>query len=420
MTTPKSPDPCPAPPTTAALAPLWAAAALCLVTACGGGGGDTAAPPVNTPAPPAGSPPAAPVTAPRATVMTSSLNAPWGLAFLPDGRMLVTQKGGSLVVLSAGAASTTAVSGVPAVASSGQGGLLDLAIDPDFPTSPWVYFTYTEAGSGGAGTAVARGRLVGNQLLDVAVIFRQTPKVAGSNHFGSRLAFRTDKTLFVTLGERQQDDPSSPGTLYAQNPSNGLGKVVRIARDGSIPAGNPDFGIGALAGLWSIGHRNPQGAAIHPGTGELWLNEHGPQGGDELNRVAAGENFGWPRRSYGCVYGASYPGNDNSSCRIGGGSHAPTFVEPVTYWGPTSIAPSGLAIYTGAGFPEWQGDALLGALATDQGVWRVDLDGSEPPGREKLAITGLSGERVRVVKQGPDGWLYLLTDSGKLIRVDRP
>ncbi len=366
------------------------------MAACGGGGGgsDSAAP-----APP-------PAGAPRAVVLMSGLSSPWGFAFLPDNRIVVTQKSGTMVIISAdGSTKSAPLSGVPAVASAGQGGLLDVAIDPDFETDPWVYWTYAEAGSGGSGTAVARGHLSGTALVDVQVIFRQLPKVLGDGHFGSRLVFRSDKTLYVTLGEREEESPAQDVTTH-------LGKVVRIERDGSVPAGNPNLGGTARPELWSLGHRNPQGAALHPTTGELWLVEHGPQGGDELNRITPGGNYGWPIKSYGCNYGDPV----GTACRIGGGTHAPTYIEPVSYWVPTSIAPSGLVFYTGAGFPEWQGNAFLGALA-GKALWRVVLSGATEVSRERLFAS--LGERIRCVRQGPDGWLYLLTDSGKLIRIER-
>ena len=360
--------------------------------------------------------PAPTLPPPRVTTLNSTLSGPWGLAFLPNGRMLVTQKQGTMVMLSGDGATVLAtLSGVPPVDASGQGGLLDVAVDPqfDFVTHPWVYWSYAEAGTGGKGTAVARGRLVGTALLDVQVIFRQVPKTSASNnHYGSRLAFRADGTLFVTLGERQLDNPSAPTTLYAQNVTNHLGKVVRINRDGTVPPGNPDFGASAQPELWSIGHRNPQGAAIHPSTGELWIVEHGPQGGDELNRVVAGGNYGWPLKSYGCPYGSPI----GDACRVGGGTHAPTYVEPVSYWVPTSIAPAGMIFYTGDRFPEWHGNALFGALA-GTALWRVALNGNALAARERLF--GNLGERIRHVREGPDGWIYLLTDSGKLLRVER-
>jgi len=369
--------------------------ACALLSACWGCGGSAPAPaPVQT-------------GIPRTVTLNASLSSPWGLAFLPDGRMLVTQKGGTMLVLAADGASVLAtLGGLPAVVSDGQGGLLDLALDPDFATDPWVYWTYSEPGTGAeaglSGTAVARGRLVGDALRDVAVLYRQVPKVSGAGHFGSRLAFRGDKTLFVTLGERQKGSP-------AQDLATTLGKVIRIRRDGTIPSDNPGI-TGARPEIWSYGHRNPQGAAIRPGTDELWVTEHGPQGGDELDRILPGGNFGWPLVSYGCNYGD--PVGD--ACRIGGGIHAPTYVEPVSYWVPTSIAPAGLLFYTGTRFPGWQGNAFLGALA-GQALWRVELRGNKEVARERLL--GDLGERIRDVVQGPDGFLYLLTDGGKLIQL---
>lgn len=381
-----------------------AVASAIFAVACGGGGGGEV---VAAPTPPTSPPPAA---APQLTTLHSGLSAPWGLALLPDGRMLVTQKAGSLLLLSADGRSTLAtISGVPAVVSAGQGGLLDVALDPDFASTPWVYLSYAEPGSGAeagrSGTAVARGRLVGNALQDVAVIFRQAPKVTGGGHFGSRLVFSNDKTLFVTLGERQLGSP-------AQDLAQTLGKVVRIQRDGSIPAGNPALGAGARPGIWSYGHRNPQGAALHPTSGELWLSEHGPQGGDEINIARAGANYGWPIKSYGCNYGSPV----SEGCRLGGGVHAPAFIEPLTYWVPTSVAPAGLVFYTGAMFPEWRGQLFSGALA-GQTLWRLQLSGNTVAARE--AMFASLGERFRDVRQAPDGALLLLTDSGKLMRLAR-
>ena len=387
---------------------LLALAGATAAAACGGSGDD--APAVAGPAPapaPAPAPPPASSSI-TATTFTSGLSSPWGMAFLPDARILVTLKGGSLVIVSADGKTVSApLSGVPAVNSSGQGGLLDVAIDPDFATTPWVYLSYSEDGAGGSGTAVARGQLVGNALQNVQVIFRQLPKVSGSGHYGSRLVFRNDKTLFVTLGERQQGSP-------AQDLTGHLGKVVRINRDGSVPAGNPDFGAGSRRELWSVGHRNPQGAALHPGTGELWQSEHGPQGGDEINISRAGANFGWPNVSYGCNYGDPV----GNACRIGGGTHAPTYVEPLTTWTPTSIAPSGLAFYTGSMFPEWQGNLFMGALA-GTALWRLTFSGNTLTAPEELLKS--LGERIRDVRQGPDGALYLLTDGsgGRILRVAR-
>jgi glucose/arabinose dehydrogenase len=344
---------------------------------------------------------------PKAVVLNASLRSPWGLAFLPDGRMLVTEKAGRLLILAPdGARVEAVVAGVPEVAAFSQGGLLDVALDPGSTAEAWVYLTFAEAGTGDEaglyGTAVARGRLVGDALQDVSVVYRQVPKVSGGGHYGARLAFAPDGTLYVALGERQKGSP-------AQDPTTSLGKVVRIARDGTVPAGNPGL-PGARPEVFSLGHRNPQGAAIHPATGELWITEHGAQGGDELNRIVAGGDYGWPSVSYGCNYGDPV----GESCRIGGGTHAPAYVEPVATWVPVSIAPAGLLFYTGDRFPQWRGSVLMGALA-GAALWRVELDGQREVARERLFAE--LGERIRDVRQGPDGWVYLLTDSGKLIQV---
>jgi aldose sugar dehydrogenase len=359
----------------------------------------------------------------KVSTVASGLSHPWGLAFLPDGAMLVTERTGQMRRIRAGDQSLApSITGLPDVAATGQGGLLDVQIDPDFSvSSPWIYWSYAEPGSGNesglAGTAVARGQLnvSGTALSHVQVIFRQNPKVAGTGHFGARLVFGADKTLFIGLGERQQDDPANPTTQNAQNLAKHLGKVVRIMRDGSVPAGNPNFGVaGALPEIWSLGHRNIQGAALNPLTNELWVAEHGPQGGDEINRVQPGHNYGWPLRSYGCPYGSPV----GEACRVGGGTHAPAFDEPLTYWVPISTAPSGMAFYTAARHPEWQGNLFVGSLA-GQTLWRLTLKGNEISAREALFANQLG--RIRDVRQGPDGWLYLLTDedNGKLLRIER-
>jgi glucose/arabinose dehydrogenase len=375
---------------------VWAVSLALALTACGGGGGG----PDPTPPPPPPSP------VPQLSTLRSDLGSPWGLAQLPDGQLLITQRTGGLMRLAAdGTGSLTPIGGVPMVVSAGQGGLLDIALDPDFATSPWVYLSYSEAGTGGVGTAVARGRLSGNALLEVAVIFRQSPKVSGTAHFGSRLVFGRDKSLYITLGERNLGSP-------AQDLGQTLGKAVRVNRDGSIPTDNPSLGAGALPGIWSYGHRNPQGAALHPTSGEIWVSEHGPQGGDEVNIVRAGANYGWPVKSYGCNYGA--PVGD--TCRIGDGVHAPTYVEPLTYWVPTSVAPAGLAFYTGTMFPEWQGQLFSGSLA-GMALWRLQLSGNTVVSKE--AMYGNLNERFRDVRQARDGSILILTDSGKLMRLFR-
>jgi glucose/arabinose dehydrogenase len=388
----------------ARLTALWAAATVPLVS-CGGGGGGGGTPP----------PPAGPRQVTRVNT-SARLTAPWSFAFLPDGRVVVTQKAGTLVVLSADFSTrSNPFSGVPTVNADSQGGLLDIVLDPDYttPGSNWVYFSYTEPDGAYLGTAVNRGRLdlTNNQLLDVSAtpLFRQFPKTGIPAHYGSRLAFRGDGTLFITLGEKQSSN-------LAQDLTTTLGKVVRINRDGSIPTNNPNMGAGARPGIWSTGHRNPQGAAIHPGTGELWVSEHGPQGGDEINIARAGQNYGWPVRSYGCNYGATNP-----DCMIGGGTHAPTYTEPVTWWpGPgntppyNSIAPSAMVFYSGARFTEWQGNLLVGAQA-DMALWRLTLSGNTVTARERI----WQGERVRCVREGPDGWIYFITDDGWLYRMSR-
>ncbi len=353
---------------------------------------------------------------PKVVPFATGLERPWGMTFLPDGQILVTERGGTMRRVSADGKQVSApLAGLPAVRTGGQGGLLDVTIDPDFASTPWVYWSYSEAGDGGAGTAVARGRLTGDALTDVQVILRQQPKVGGGNHWGSRFVWATDKTLYVTLGDRQVDSPSRPDVEGAQHLGKLLGKVVRIARDGSVPADNPFVGrTGVRPEIVSFGHRNPQAAARHPTTGELWVVEHGPQGGDEVNRVKPGANYGWPLVSYGCPYGSTV----GEACRVRGGTHAPRFEEPLTIWVPTSIAPSGMAFYTGDRFPEWKGNLFVGALG-GQALWRLTLDGNQVTAREAL-FTELR-ERIRDVRQGPDGWIYLLTDNGngRILRVQR-
>jgi len=381
------------------------------LAACGGEAGPKAPPLPVGPTPPSGS-----GTAPKAVTFASGLVNPWGLAFLPDGRVLVTERPGRMRIVGTDGALSAPLSGVPAVHAVGQGGLLDVAIDPDFAVTPWVYFSYAEDGAAGtSGTAVARGQLNGTSLDSVEVIFRQQPKVAGSDiHYGSRLVFASDKTLFVTLGERGTDDPSAPTPDNAQSLAKHLGKVVRINRDGTVPSDNPYVGIaGVMPEIWSIGHRNPQGAALNPVTGELWLDEHGPQGGDEVNRIQPTHNYGWPLRSYGCPYGSPV----GTACAVGGGTHFPNFDEPLYYWVPISTAPSGMMFYTGSQFPQWQGSVFIGALA-GMTLWRFPVIGNSVGAPE--ALFGSLGERIRDVRQGPDGLIYLLTDNadGRIVRIE--
>lgn len=340
------------------------------------------------------------------TRIAGPLDHPWALAFLPDGAFLVTERPGRLLLFPAPGARAVAVAGVPAVWAEGQGGLLDVAVDPQFASNGLIYLVYSEAGDGGAGTAVARGRLVRTadraSLADTRVIFRQTPKTAGGNHFGARLAFAPDGRLFVTLGERNLGAP-------AQDPATTLGKVVRIEPDGSIPADNPFVATaGARPEIWSLGHRNIQGAAIEPTSGHLWIVEHGARGGDEVNVPLAGLNYGWPVITHGVDY---------SGAPIGIGASAPGMEQPITYWTP-SIAPSGLTFYKGPVFPLWQGDAFVGALAARMLV-RLDLNRGVIVGQERMLEHRIG--RIRDVRTGPDGALWLLTDEdqGALWRLTR-
>ena len=337
----------------------------------------------------------------RLTTVVSGLEHPWSVAFLPDGGMLVTERPGRLRLIGAGGRLGEPIAGVPEVFSSGQGGLLDVTLDPAFTENRRIYLSYAEPGAAGAGTAVVRGRLGEGRLEDVSVIFRQRPKVGGGNHFGSRLVFARDGMLFVTLGERNQRD-------RAQSLADHLGTVVRIAPDGSVPKDNPFVGReGALPEIWSYGHRNIQGAALHPETGRLWTVEHGPRGGDEVNIPAAGRNHGWPVIGYGRHY---------SGAKIGEGTRKEGMEQPVHYWDP-SIATSGLAFYTGDVMPAWRGSLFVGGLAARL-VSRLELNGAKVVREERLFED--FGRRIRDLRQGPDGKLYLLTDegNGELLRVD--
>ncbi len=329
---------------------------------------------------------------------------PWGMAFLPDGSVLVTERPGRLRLIVDGKLVSRPVSGVPKVAARGQGGLLDVALGPDFGRSNLVYLSYAEAGPGGAGTAVARGRLVrrGNsaRLDDVTVIFRQLPKLDGGRHFGSRLVFAPDGHLFVTLGERGRRE-------RAQNLATHMGKVVRIGRSGAVPPDNPFVGrAGIRPEIWSYGHRNPQGATLDPETGVLWTVEHGAMGGDEINRPEAGRNYGWPIISYGRHY---------SGAKIGVGTSKSGMEQPLYYWDP-SIAPSGLAFSTGGLFKKWKGDLFVGALAGRMLV-RLDVENGRIVGEERMFEDTFG--RIRDVREGPNGALWLLLDDpeGALLRV---
>jgi glucose/arabinose dehydrogenase len=330
--------------------------------------------------------------------VADGLEHPWGLAFLPDGHMLVTERPGRLRIVSKEGRLSEPLAGIPRVLAEGQGGLLDVALDPNFVSNRLIYLSYAEPGEGGASTAVARAQLGDGALRDIQVIFRQQPKVSGPNHFGSRLVFSPDGKLFVTLGERFKFEP-------AQDLSNHLGKIVRINPDGSVPRDNPFVGrAGAKPEIWSYGHRNIQGAAIHPGSGALWMNEFGPRGGDELNIPEPGRNYGWPLVSWG----RHYFGKD-----IPDPPTRPDLAQSIYHWTPV-ISPSGMTFYTGEVFPVWRGNLLIGGLSS-QALVRLVLDGQRVTGEERIPM----GARIRDVRQGPDGAVYLLTDqsNGEILRL---
>ncbi len=339
----------------------------------------------------------------RVVTLVQGLEHPWGLAFLPDGRMLVTERPGRLRLVGAdGKLDPNPVSGLPRVEEFGQGGLLDVALHRKFRENGLVYLAFAARGPGGVGTEVVRGRLQGNQLVDVQTIFRAEPKSGGGRHFGSRLVFDRDGLLYVTLGDRGEQD-------RAQKLDDHAGKIVRLADDGRVPDDNPFRGkAGAKPEIFSLGNRNVQGAALHPQSGALWAHEHGPQGGDEVNVIRAGTNYGWPVITYGVNYGIG--------TKIGEGTEKPGMAQPIWKWVP-SIAPSGMAFYEGDKFPKWKGDLFVGALK-DRMLVRLKLDGEKIVKEERMLRDTVG--RVRDVRAGPDGNLYLLTDSsdGALVRLE--
>lgn len=322
----------------------------------------------------------------------------WGFAFLPDNRILVTERPGRMRIVGADGKLSAPLQGLPPIAVVGQGGLLDVTLSPDFASDRLVYFSFAEAGDGGVGTAVARGRLAAAALEDVQVIWRQQPKVDGGNHFGSRIVFRGDGTLFITMGDRysHREKVQDLGTT--------IGKVVRINADGSVPRDNPFVNrAGALPEIWSVGHRNVQAAALQPGTRELWTIEHGARGGDELNNPQAGRNYGWPVITYGVDY---------SGAKIGEGTAKAGMEQPVYYWDPV-IAPAGAVFYTGQAFAQWQGDLFVGSM-TPGCLVRLDMENGRVRGETRYL-----DERIRDVQQGSDGLLYVLTDArrGRILRL---
>jgi glucose/arabinose dehydrogenase len=338
--------------------------------------------------------------------VAGGLSNPWALAFLPDGRMLVTERPGRMRIVMPDGKLSAPLQGVPKVAASSQGGLHDVVLDRDFAQNKTIYFCFAEPAGGGARTAMARATLNdGNpgdgKLGDVKVIFHQEGPLSSGNHFGCRIAQSADNNLFLTMGDHftYRDE--------AQNLGNHLGKIVRITPEGGVPNDNPFVGRkDAKPEIWSYGHRNSQGAAIHPATGKLWEHEHGPRGGDEVNIPEKGKNYGWPVIGYGIDY---------SGAKIHESTSKPGMEQPIKYWVP-SIAPSGMAFYQGDLFPVWKGSLFVGALA-GQMLVRLTLDGEKVTGEERL-LQGLR-ERIRDVRIGPDGAIYLVTDNsaGRILKV---
>ena len=348
----------------------------------------------------------APAAPAGTAVVVRGLTDPWAMAFLPDGRMLITEKAGQLRIATPDGRLSAPLAGLPAVAATGQCGLLDVVLDPQFSENRRLFFTFAEPGAGGNSTAVGSARLVDDQLREVRTLFSQKPKVDSRHHCGSRIVVDRQGHLLVGLGDRFS------GKDEAQNPGNHIGKVVRLTAEGRVPADNPFVGrAGAAPEVFSLGHRNIQGAALHPVTGELWASEHGPQGGDEINVVEAGRNYGWPLVTFGRNYVVG--------TRIGETGPKAGFEPPLHHWAPTSIAPSGMAFLSSdryqARYPDWKGNLFIGALR-GQALVRLTVDGRRVTAEQRL----LEGQaRIRDVRQGPDGWLYVLTDgaNGQVLRL---
>lgn len=338
----------------------------------------------------------------KTVTITNALEHPWSMAFLPDGDILVTERPGRLRLIKDGRLVPQQISGLPDIRATGQGGLLDVVLHPNYEKKGWLYFSYAEPGEGGVATAVSRAKLDGLRLRDVEKIFSMNIKSSGGRHFGSRLVFDNKGYLYITTGDRGKQD-------RAQLLNDHAGSVIRLHDDGSIPKDNPFVNrADAKAEIYSYGHRNPQGMTLHPQTGDVWLHEHGPQGGDELNRIQAGKNYGWPVITYGVNY--------FFGTKIGEGTHKPGMEQPLYYWVP-SIAPSGMVFYTGDKFPRWKNNLFIGSLKF-QLLVRLELDGEKVLKEERLLERELG--RIRDVRNGPDGFLYLLTDkrNGAVIRLE--
>ena len=343
----------------------------------------------------------------KTEVITSALVSPWGIKSMPDGRLLVTQKAGSMRIVTTSGIVGAPITGIPAVNSNGQGGLLGLCLDPQFASNKMIYWVISENVAGGTVTSVAKGKLSTNEtaIENSTVIYRASPSSSTGNlHYGGRILFDSTGNLLVSTGERS-DITIRP---LAQSASAALGKIVRITKDGQPAAGNPTFaGSGSLPELYSIGHRNPQGMAIHPTTGELWQSEHGPRGGDEINKVTAGANYGWPTITYGIEY---------DGATIGSGIQQQAGMQqPVYYWDPV-ISPSGMTFYRGNNIPEWQNNLFVAALSGKH-IVRLVLKDNKVYGEERLLAT--EDQRFRDVTQGNDNSLYAITDGGKLYKISK-
>jgi glucose/arabinose dehydrogenase len=339
----------------------------------------------------------------KVLTLTHGLAHPWSMAFLPDGRMLVSEREGRLRLLGPDfKLHPRPIEGLPELVSRGQGGLFDVVLHPDHARNGWIYWAYNAPGPGGWGTALARGQLQGHRMTNVQVLFSMLPKTRSNHHFGGRIVFDRQGMVYLTLGDRGDME-------RAQRLDDHAGSVIRLHDDGRIPADNPYLGrAGAKPEKWTLGNRNIQGAALHPVTGDLWAHEHGPQGGDEINLMRSGRNYGWPLLTQGVNYGSGTP--------IGEAKNKPGFEAPLHVWTP-SIAPSGMAFVTGDRFPQWRGHLLVGALR-GQVLVRLDVQNEKIVGEERL-LQGLIG-RIRDVRLGPDGLIYLLTDEaqGALLRLE--
>lgn len=338
--------------------------------------------------------------------IATTLTSPWGIKTLPDGRLLITEKTGTMRIATTAGVLSAPITGIPAVNAANQGGLLGLCIDPDFTTNRMIYWVFAEATTGGNNTAVAKGKLSADEktIEGATIIYRAKPANPSTLHYGGRILFDKTGSLIISTGERSVLETRP----LAQSVTAALGKVIRITKDGQPATGNPTFTqTGALPELYSIGHRNPQGLALNPVTNEIWLSEHGPRGGDEINRIKAGANYGWPTITYGIEYTGE---------KIGTGIQQQDGLEqPVYYWDPV-VSPSGMTFYTGNRVPEWQNNLFIGALS-GMHIVRLAIKDNKVIGEERLLAS--EGQRFRDVTQGNDGALYAITDTGRLYKIDK-